>query len=120
VNIDAYDTAVVSNTKYENIRIEAADTSMSALEETDPPTWRTAANQSIIDDTNFTNVASDSQTLVNLRAKSAQYGSNGVHFSNVSGGGHVLARLTRICTRAGALIRSSPASRSTRRTACRA
>jgi hypothetical protein len=84
LNIDAYDTAVVENTHYEDIRIEAADTSMIALEETDPPTWRTAANQSIIKDTYFTNIASDAQNLINLHGKSATYGIDGVHFSNVS------------------------------------
>jgi len=94
LNIDAYDTAVISNTKYQNIRIEAADTSMIALEETDPPTWRTAANQSIINDTYFTNVSSDQQNLINLHARSTMYGINGVHFGNVSVKGQVLTSQT--------------------------
>jgi hypothetical protein len=94
LNIDAYDTAVITNTKYQNIRIEAATASMIALEETDPPTWRTAANQSIINDTYFTNVSSDQQNLINLHAKSTMYGINGVHFSNVSVKGQVLTSQT--------------------------
>ncbi|MDQ2646500.1 MAG: glycosyl hydrolase family 28 protein, partial [Myxococcota bacterium] len=83
LNIDAYDTAVVSNTRFEDIRIEAADSSAIALEEADPPDWREAANQSIIQDTYFVNVTSDSQTLINLHGRSAMYGITGVHFENV-------------------------------------
>jgi polygalacturonase len=37
LNIDAYDTAVVQNTRYENVRIEAADTSMSISPKTCRP-----------------------------------------------------------------------------------
>src|SRR6185295_19418589 len=36
LNIDAYDTAVVQNTRFEDIRIEAADASMIALSSDDP------------------------------------------------------------------------------------
>src|SRR4029078_12201847 len=65
LNIDAYDTAVVQNTKFENIRIEAADTSMIALSEDEPPTCRTAANTSVIKDTYFTNISSDVKKPIN-------------------------------------------------------
>jgi len=94
LNIDAYDTAVVQNTKFEDIRVEAADTSLIALEETDPPDWRDAANQSIIRDTYFTNVSSDGPRLINLHAKSAQYGIDGVHFQNVTVQGKPLTSQT--------------------------
>ena len=84
LNIDAYDTAVVQNTKFENIRIEAADSSIIALSEDDPPTWRTAANTSIIKDTYFTNVSSDVKMPINLHGKSSSANIVGVHFSNLS------------------------------------
>ena len=83
LNIDAYDTAVVQNTRFENVRIEAADLSMIALEEADPPDWREAANQSIIKDTYFTNITSDTQNVINLHGRSAMYNITGVHFENV-------------------------------------
>ncbi len=82
LNIDAYDTAVVQNTKFENIRIEAADSSIIALELNDPPSWRTAANTSIIKDTYFTNVSADVSMVLNLHGKSSTVNINGVHFSN--------------------------------------
>jgi len=84
LNIDAYDTAVVQNTKFENIRIEAADSSMIALSEDEPPTWRTAANTSTIKDTYFTNVSSDVKKPINLHGKSSTVNVNGVHFSNLT------------------------------------
>lgn len=84
LNIDAYDTATVQNTKFENIRIEAADTSMIALSEDDPPTWRTAADTSIIKDTYFTNVSSDVKQPINLHGRSATVNITGVHFSNLT------------------------------------
>jgi hypothetical protein len=84
LNIDAYDTAVVQNTKFENIRIEAADSSMIALSEDEPPTWRTAANTSIIKDTYFTNVSSDVKKPINLHGKSSSANIVGVHFSNLT------------------------------------
>ena len=81
LNIDAYDTAVVQNTRYENIRIEAADSSMIDLSSDMPPTWRTAANTSIIKDTYFTNVASDVKQPIVLHGRSATVNINGVHFT---------------------------------------
>jgi hypothetical protein len=84
LNIDAYDTATVQNTRYENIRIEAADTSMIDLSSDMPPTWRTAANTSIIKDTYFINVASDVKQPITLHGKSSTVNINGVHFMNLT------------------------------------
>jgi len=84
LNIDAYDTAVVQNTRFENIRIEAADTSMIALSEDEPPSWRTAANTSVTKDTYFINVSSDVKKPINLHGKSATVNITGVHFENLT------------------------------------
>jgi len=84
LNIDAYDTAVVQNTKFENIRIEAADASMIALSLDEPPDWRDAANTSIIKDTYFTNISSDVKQPINLHGSSATVNIVGVHFSNLT------------------------------------
>jgi hypothetical protein len=74
----------VQNTRYENIRIEAADTSMIDLSSDMPPTWRTAANTSIIKDTYFINVASDVKQPITLHGKSSTVNINGVHFMNLT------------------------------------
>jgi len=79
--IDANDTAVIQNTKFENIRIEAADTNLIDLEEDAAPTWRTAPNTSIAKDTSFTNVSADVKKLINIHGKSSAVTINGVHFS---------------------------------------
>ncbi len=84
LNIDAYDTAIVQNTHFENIRIEAADSSMIALSSDDPPFWRPAANQSIIRDTHFTNVTSYVKKPINLHGRSASVNITGVHFQNLT------------------------------------
>ena len=84
LNIDAYDTAVVQNTRFENVRIEAADSSIIALNSDDPPFWRAAANQSIIKDTHFTNVTSDVKKPINLRGRSEAVNIAGVHFENLT------------------------------------
>lgn len=83
LNIDAYDTAVVQNTRYENIRIEAADSSLIALSSDEPPSWRTAANQSIIKDTHFVNVTSDVDKPINLHGRSSAVNISGVFFDNL-------------------------------------
>jgi polygalacturonase len=87
LNIDAYDTAVVQNTRFENIRIEAADSSLIALSSDEPPSWRTAANQSIIKDTYFSNVTSDVKKPINLHGRSSAVNIVGVHFDKLSVGG---------------------------------
>lgn len=84
LNIDAYDTALVQNTRYENIRIEAADASIIALNSDDPPFWRTAANRSVIKDTYFTNVKSYVKKPINLRGRSSEVNITGVHFQNLT------------------------------------
>jgi hypothetical protein len=94
LNIDAYDTAVVQNTRYENIRIEAADSSMIDLSEDMPPTWRTAANTSITKDTYFTNVASDVKMPIVLHGKSSTVNIDGVHFTNLTVQGHAVTSQT--------------------------
>lgn len=94
LNIDAYDTAVVQNTRFENIRIEAADTSIIALEEDDPPSWRDAKNQSIIKDTYFTDVSADVRKVINLHGRSDTYNITGVHFSNFTVQGNPITSRT--------------------------
>jgi hypothetical protein len=84
LNIDAYDTAIVQNTRYENIRIEAADSSMIDLSSDMPPDWRTAANTSIIKDTYFTDVTSDVKQPIVLHGRSATVNIAGVHFTNLT------------------------------------
>jgi Glycosyl hydrolases family 28 len=84
LNIDAYDTAVVQNTRYENIRIEAADSSMIDLSSDMPPDWRTAANTSVIKDTYFTDIASNVKQPIVLHGRSATVNINGVHFTNLT------------------------------------
>ena len=94
LNIDAYDTAVISNTRFEDIRIEAADSSIIALEETDPPSWREAANQCIIQDTHFVNVASEVKKVINIRGRSPQFNITGVHFDNLTVQGNKITSQT--------------------------
>ena len=79
--IDANDTAVIQNTKFENIRIEAADSHLIDLEEDAAPTWRTAPNTSVAKDTYFTNVSADVKKSINIHGKSSTVTINGVHFS---------------------------------------
>jgi polygalacturonase len=94
LNIDAYDTAIVQNTRYENIRIEAADSSMIDLSSDMPPNWRTAANTSVIKDTYFTNVASDVKKTITLHGKSATVNITGVHFDNLTVQGRAVTSQT--------------------------
>jgi hypothetical protein len=84
LNIDAYDTAVVQNTRYENIRIEAADSSMIDLSSDMPPDWRTAANTSVIKDTYFTDITSNVKQPIVLHGRSATVNIVGVHFTNLT------------------------------------
>ncbi len=84
LNIDAYDTALVQNTRYENIRIEAADSSMIDLSSDMPPDWRTAANTSVIKDTYFTDIASNVKQPIVLHGRSATVNIAGVHFTNLT------------------------------------
>jgi hypothetical protein len=90
LNIDAYDTAIVQNTRFEDIRIEAADSSMIALSQDEPPDWREAANTSIIKDTYFINISSEVKKPINLHGRSASVNVTGVHFSNLSVAGKLI------------------------------
>jgi 3D (Asp-Asp-Asp) domain-containing protein len=84
LTIEGYDSAVVQNTTFEDIRVEAADVFIKlALDE--PPDWRDAANQSVYKDTYFTNVSSDSNRSIVLHGRSGTSGTiNGVHFKNLT------------------------------------
>ncbi|WP_165900529.1 ricin-type beta-trefoil lectin domain protein [Microbispora triticiradicis] len=79
--IDAYDTAVVSNARWEDVRVENTD-SLIDLNEDRPPTWRTAKNTSTIRDAYFTNVSSDVKKVINLHGRSSSVNIAGVHFKN--------------------------------------
>lgn len=94
LNIDAYDTAVVENIRFEDVRIEAADSSIIALELNDPPDWRECANTSIMKDIYFTNVSADVKKIINLHGKSASVNINGVHFKNFTVGGKAVTSQT--------------------------
>ena len=84
MTIEPYDTAVVKNTTFEDIRVEAADSMLINLALDQPPTWRTAANTSIIQDTYFTNVSSDVKQVISLHGKSSSVNITGVHFKNLT------------------------------------
>jgi hypothetical protein len=79
--IDGYDTAVIQNTVYQDIRVEAADSMLIDIEEDNPPTWRTAANTTVTHNTSYTNVTSAVDKTVNLHGKSATVNIDGVHFN---------------------------------------
>jgi hypothetical protein len=82
MTIEAYDTAVVSNTTFEDIRVEAADSMLINLALDVPPTWRTAADTGVYKDTYFTNVSSDVKKVISLHGKSSSVNITGVHFKN--------------------------------------
>jgi hypothetical protein len=84
MTIEAYDTAVVSNTTYENVRVEAADSMLINIALDQPPDWRDAANTSVVKDTYFTNVSSDVKQVISLHGKSSSVNINGVHFKNLT------------------------------------
>ncbi|MEQ0564475.1 glycosyl hydrolase family 28 protein [Amycolatopsis sp. NEAU-NG30] len=79
--IDAVDTAVVSNIRWENVRVEQTG-SLIDLQEDNPPSWRPAKNTATIRDAYFTNIASDVKKVVNLHGRNATININGVHFTN--------------------------------------
>jgi hypothetical protein len=94
LNIDAYDTALVQNTRFENIHIEAADASLIALSSDDPPFWRKAANQSVIKDTFFSNVTAYVKKPINLHGRSSTVNIAGVHFASLSVEGNPITSQT--------------------------
>jgi hypothetical protein len=84
MTVEAYDTALVSNITFSNIRVEAADSMLINLALDMPPTWRTAANTGAYKDIYFTNVSSDVKQVISLHGKSASVNINGVHFKNLT------------------------------------
>ena len=84
MTIEAYDTAVVSNVTFSNIRVEAADSMLINLALDVPPTWRTAADTGVYKDTYFTNVSSDVKQVISLHGKSSTVDIVGVHFKNLT------------------------------------
>ncbi len=80
LTIEAYDTAVVQKTTFEDIRVEAADSMLINIALDQPPDWRDAANTSVVKDTYFTNVSSDTKKTVSLHGKSSSVNISGVHF----------------------------------------
>jgi hypothetical protein len=92
--IDANDTALISGTTYENIRIEAADSQLIDIEEDQAPTWRVAPNTSIAKDTYFTNVAAAVKVSIQLHGKSSTVNVPGVHFSNFTVAGKAITSQT--------------------------
>ena len=92
--IDAYDTAVITNTTFQNVRVEAADSILIDLDSDMPPTFRTAANLATIREVFFTTVASDVKQLVNLHGLSSTVNISGVHFSNFTVQGHPITSQT--------------------------
>ncbi len=91
--IDAYDTAVISNTRWENVRVEQTD-SLIDLNEDRPPSWRTVKNTATIRDAYFTNVASDVKKVINLHGRSSSVNISGVHFSNFTVQGNPITSRT--------------------------
>ncbi|MFT7869175.1 MULTISPECIES: glycosyl hydrolase family 28 protein [Amycolatopsis] len=91
--IDAYDTAVISNTRWANVRVEKTD-SLIDLNEDRPPSWRPAKNTATIRDAYFTNVASDVKNVVNLHGRSSSVNISGVHFSNFTVQGNPITSRT--------------------------
>jgi polygalacturonase len=84
MTIEAYDTALVSNTTFEDIRVEAADSMLINLASDQPPDWRDAANTSVYKDTYFTNVSSDVKKVISLHGASSAVNITGVHFKNLT------------------------------------
>jgi polygalacturonase len=90
LTMEGYDTAVIRNTTFEDVRVEEAGIFIKlALDE--PPDWRDAANQSTYIDTYFTNVTSYGNGTVQLHGRPGSNGSiDGVHFSNLTIGGNTV------------------------------
>ncbi len=94
MTIEAYDTAVVSNTTFSNVRVEAADSMLINLALDVPPTWRTAANSGSYKDVYFTNVSSDVKQVIAFHGKSSSVNIAGVHFKNLTVQGKTITSQT--------------------------
>jgi len=92
--MDANDTAVIQNTTFQDVRIEAADSNLIDIEEDMAPTWRTAPNTSTVKDVYFTNISADVKQLINIHGKSSTVNVNGVHFDNFTVQGKKLTSQT--------------------------
>ena len=94
LTMEGYDTAVIRNTRFEDVRVEDAGIFIKlALDE--PPDWRSAANQSTYIDTYFTDVTSYGNRTIQLHGKSGTSGSiDGVHFSNLTIQGNAVTSQT--------------------------
>ena len=82
MTIEGYDTALISNTTFQDIRVEAVDSMLINLALDMPPDWRDAADTSVYKDTYFTNVSSDVKKVISLHGKSSSVNITGVHFKN--------------------------------------
>lgn len=94
MTIEAYDTAVVSNVTFSNVRVEAADSMLINLALDVPPTWRTAADTGRYKDIYFTNVSSDVKQVISLHGKSSSVDIEGVHFKNMTVQGKAITSQT--------------------------
>jgi len=92
--MDANDTAVIQNTTFQDVRIEAADSNLIDIEEDMAPTWRTAPNTSTVKDVYFTNISASVKQLINIHGKSSTVNVDGVHFNNFTVQGKKLASQT--------------------------
>ena len=90
--IDGADTAVVQNTTFEDIRIEAVDSSLVDVQNNNLPTWRTAAGTTLIQETFFTNVSADVSKSINLHGASSSVTVTGVHFKNFTEQGKAISQ----------------------------
>ncbi len=59
-----------------------------------PPDWRSAANQSVVKETFFTNVSADTKKVINLHGRSSPSDISGVHFKNVTVQGKAITSQT--------------------------
>ncbi|HET7545378.1 MAG TPA: glycosyl hydrolase family 28 protein [Polyangiaceae bacterium] len=90
--IDGADTAVVQNTTFEDIRIEAADSTLVDVQNNNLPSWRTAAGKTLIKETFFTNVSSDVRKSISLQGASSSVTVTGVHFKNFTVQGSAISQ----------------------------
>ncbi len=94
LTIEGYDTAVVRNTTFEDVRVEETGVFIKLVLD-EPPDWRDAANQSTYLDTYFWNVSSESNRTVQLHGRSGTTGTiDGVHFTNLTIQGNAVTSQT--------------------------
>jgi len=94
IAIDANDTAVIRNTRFEDFRIEAADSNLIDIECDRAPDWRPAPNTSTVRDVYFTNVSADVKQLINIHGLSSSVNVSGVHFMNFTVQGRAVTSQT--------------------------